>query len=149
MNFTFSYIIFEMRRLYFYSSSALSVLFFITIFLLSGQVQEVTLSQEEQGPQVEVTPELDLEVVPESSGDWHNVFPWSKHHDSLDPKRSTVCTGNMLSTDYYHCTGAAKTLSNIFLLSKGYLVEQKNLGDLLHCLLKGSTIVAMPCCFSD
>uniref|UniRef100_A0A3B4AUW8 C2H2-type domain-containing protein n=1 Tax=Periophthalmus magnuspinnatus TaxID=409849 RepID=A0A3B4AUW8_9GOBI len=25
-------------------------------------------------PQVEVGPELDLEVVPESSGDWHNVF---------------------------------------------------------------------------
>ncbi|XP_076006459.1 zinc finger protein 236 isoform X2 [Genypterus blacodes] len=40
-----------------------------------GQMQEVTLSQEEQGPQVEVTPELDLEVVPESAGDWHNVFP--------------------------------------------------------------------------
>ncbi|KAM4632763.1 zinc finger protein 236 [Polymixia lowei] len=40
-----------------------------------GQIQEVTLSQEEQGSQVEVTPELDLEVVPEAPGDWHNVFP--------------------------------------------------------------------------
>ncbi|TMS11071.1 hypothetical protein E3U43_020064 [Larimichthys crocea] len=39
-----------------------------------GQIQEVTLSQEEPANQVEVTPELDLEVVPESSGDWH-VFP--------------------------------------------------------------------------
>ncbi|KAF7669195.1 hypothetical protein LDENG_00228350 [Lucifuga dentata] len=40
-----------------------------------GQIQEVALSQEEPVSQVEVTPELDLEVVPESSGDWHNVFP--------------------------------------------------------------------------
>ncbi|XP_070691522.1 zinc finger protein 236-like [Pempheris klunzingeri] len=40
-----------------------------------GQIQEVSLSQEEPVPQVEVTPDLDLEVVPESSGDWHNVFP--------------------------------------------------------------------------
>ncbi|KAM7420296.1 hypothetical protein PAMA_014824 [Pampus argenteus] len=40
-----------------------------------GQIQEVALGQEEPAPQVEVTPELDLEVVPESSGDWHNVFP--------------------------------------------------------------------------
>ncbi|XP_053183269.1 zinc finger protein 236-like isoform X1 [Scomber japonicus] len=40
-----------------------------------GQMQEVSLSQEEAASQVDVTPELDLEVVPESSGDWHNVFP--------------------------------------------------------------------------
>ncbi|XP_056236976.1 zinc finger protein 236-like [Seriola aureovittata] len=40
-----------------------------------GQIQEVSLGQEETAPQVEVTPELDLEVVPESSGDWQNVFP--------------------------------------------------------------------------
>uniref|UniRef100_A0A3Q3IK56 Zinc finger protein 865 n=1 Tax=Monopterus albus TaxID=43700 RepID=A0A3Q3IK56_MONAL len=40
-----------------------------------GQIQEVALGQEETGTQVEVTPELDLEVVPESSGDWHSVFP--------------------------------------------------------------------------
>ncbi|XP_071758573.1 zinc finger protein 236 [Centroberyx gerrardi] len=40
-----------------------------------GQIQEVTLSQDEAGPQVEVTSELDLEVVHEASGDWHNVFP--------------------------------------------------------------------------
>ncbi|XP_028326294.1 zinc finger protein 236 [Gouania willdenowi] len=40
-----------------------------------GQIQDVSLGQEESAPQVEVTPELDLEVVPESSGDWHNVFP--------------------------------------------------------------------------
>ncbi|XP_037640983.1 zinc finger protein 236-like [Sebastes umbrosus] len=40
-----------------------------------GQLQDVSLSQEESAPQVEVTSELDLEVVPESSGDWHNVFP--------------------------------------------------------------------------
>ncbi|XP_028282065.1 zinc finger protein 236 isoform X2 [Parambassis ranga] len=39
-----------------------------------GQIQDVSLSQEETAPQVEVTPDLDLEVVPESSGDWHNVF---------------------------------------------------------------------------
>ncbi|KAM3872736.1 zinc finger protein 236 [Diretmus argenteus] len=40
-----------------------------------GQIQEVTLSQDDPGSQVEVTPDLDLEVVPESSGHWHNVFP--------------------------------------------------------------------------
>ncbi|XP_053289071.1 zinc finger protein 236 [Pleuronectes platessa] len=39
-----------------------------------GQIQEVSLSQDETAPQVEVTSELDLEVVPESSGDWQNVF---------------------------------------------------------------------------
>ncbi|KAF0045089.1 hypothetical protein F2P81_001618 [Scophthalmus maximus] len=39
-----------------------------------GQIQEVSLSQEEAAAQVEVSPELDLEVVPESSGDWQNVF---------------------------------------------------------------------------
>lgn len=48
---------------------------FSFLFLPPGQIQEVSLSQEEPAPQVEVTPELDLEVVPESSGDWHNVFP--------------------------------------------------------------------------
>ncbi|XP_049902815.1 zinc finger protein 236-like [Epinephelus moara] len=40
-----------------------------------GQIQDVSLSQDESVAQVEVTPELDLEVVPESSGDWHTVFP--------------------------------------------------------------------------
>ncbi|XP_041844446.1 zinc finger protein 236-like isoform X2 [Melanotaenia boesemani] len=40
-----------------------------------GQIHDVPLGQEEQVAQVEVTPELDLEVVPESAGDWHNVFP--------------------------------------------------------------------------
>lgn len=40
-------------------------------FLSPGQIQEVPLSQKEPSPQVEVTPELDLEVVPESSTDWH------------------------------------------------------------------------------
>lgn len=41
-----------------------------------GQTQDVSLSQDEAAQhQVEVTPELDLEVVPESSGDWHSVFP--------------------------------------------------------------------------
>lgn len=44
-----------------------------------GQIQEVSLSQEEPAPQVDVTPELDLEVVPESSGDWQNVFSWPQH----------------------------------------------------------------------
>ncbi|KAM9851734.1 zinc finger protein 236 [Aulostomus maculatus] len=36
-----------------------------------GQIQEVSLGQEEPSAEVEVTPELDLEGVPESSGDWH------------------------------------------------------------------------------
>ncbi|XP_013880065.1 zinc finger protein 236 [Austrofundulus limnaeus] len=40
-----------------------------------GQIQDVPLGQEEAASQVEDTPELDLEVVPESTGDWHNVFP--------------------------------------------------------------------------
>ncbi|XP_026149081.1 zinc finger protein 236 isoform X2 [Mastacembelus armatus] len=40
-----------------------------------GQMQEVSLGQEESASQVEVTPELDLEVVPESTGDWPSVFP--------------------------------------------------------------------------
>ncbi|KAK5862695.1 hypothetical protein PBY51_018064 [Eleginops maclovinus] len=40
-----------------------------------GQMQEVAVGEEESASQVEVTPDLDLEVVPESSGDWHNVFP--------------------------------------------------------------------------
>ncbi|KAM9310495.1 zinc finger protein 236 isoform 2-T2 [Pholidichthys leucotaenia] len=39
-----------------------------------GQVQDVALSQDEPAPQVEVTPELDLEVVPESAGDWQHVL---------------------------------------------------------------------------
>nr|XP_061789717.1 zinc finger protein 236-like [Nerophis lumbriciformis] len=39
-----------------------------------GQIQDVTLRQEEPATQVTATPELDLGVVPESSGDWH-VFP--------------------------------------------------------------------------
>lgn len=45
------------------------------LFSPSGQIQEVSLGQDQPPPQVEVTPDLDLEVVPESSGDWHNVFP--------------------------------------------------------------------------
>lgn len=44
-------------------------LIMFSLFLHPGQIQEETASH------VEVTPELDLEVVPESSGDWHNVFP--------------------------------------------------------------------------
>lgn len=53
--------------------------FFSFVLCLSpGQIQEVSLSQEETAPQVEVTPDLDLEVVPESSGDWPNVFSWSQ-----------------------------------------------------------------------
>ncbi|XP_072316378.1 zinc finger protein 236-like isoform X1 [Eucyclogobius newberryi] len=40
-----------------------------------GQIQDVSLGQDDTvSSQVEVGPELDLEVVPESSGDWHNVF---------------------------------------------------------------------------
>ncbi|XP_063343312.1 zinc finger protein 236-like [Pelmatolapia mariae] len=39
-----------------------------------GQIQDVPLGQEEAAPRVEVTPELDLEVVPEATGDWPNVF---------------------------------------------------------------------------
>ncbi|KAM3614930.1 uncharacterized protein V6R79_020939 [Siganus canaliculatus] len=38
-----------------------------------GQIQAVILGQEEAAS-VEVTPDLDLEVVPESSGDWPSVF---------------------------------------------------------------------------
>lgn len=53
----------------------LLILHFFPLFLPPGQIQEVSLSQDEPAPQVEVTPELDLEVVPESSGHWHNVFP--------------------------------------------------------------------------
>ncbi|XP_010770938.1 zinc finger protein 236-like, partial [Notothenia coriiceps] len=40
-----------------------------------GQIHDVTLGEEESVSQVEVTPDLDLEVVPESSEDWHHVFP--------------------------------------------------------------------------
>lgn len=46
-----------------------------SFFVPPGQIQDVSLSQEDSAHQVEVTPELDLEVVPESSADWHNVFP--------------------------------------------------------------------------
>lgn len=62
---------------YLIAQSLQSSLFFLFFFLFlhPGQIQEVSLGQEEAAPQVEVTPELDLEVVPESSGDWHNVFP--------------------------------------------------------------------------
>lgn len=52
--------------------------FFSFVLCLSpGQIQEVSLSQEETAPQVEVTADLDLEVVPESSGDFplSHVFP--------------------------------------------------------------------------
>lgn len=51
------------------------LILYFPFFLPLGQIQEVSLGQEEAAPQVEVTSELDLEVVPESSGDWHNVFP--------------------------------------------------------------------------
>ncbi|XP_038145267.1 zinc finger protein 236-like isoform X3 [Cyprinodon tularosa] len=44
-------------------------------YALTGQIQDVSLGQEEPAPRVEVTPELDLEVVPESAGDWHNCSP--------------------------------------------------------------------------
>lgn len=57
------------------SCHALPPSFLPPLFLLLGQLQEVSLSEGGAAPQVEVTPELDLEVVPESSGDWHNVFP--------------------------------------------------------------------------
>lgn len=40
-----------------------------------GQLQEVSLSEGVPEVQVEVAPELDLEVVPEPTGDWHSVFP--------------------------------------------------------------------------
>ncbi|XP_061572310.1 zinc finger protein 236-like [Cololabis saira] len=40
-----------------------------------GQIQDMSLGPDEPGAQVEVTPDLDLEVVPESAGDWHSVFP--------------------------------------------------------------------------
>ena len=39
-----------------------------------GQIHDVSLSQEESAAEIEVTPDLDLEVVPES-GEWHTVFP--------------------------------------------------------------------------
>ena len=45
------------------------------VFPLPGQVQDVSLCQEEPGAPAEVTADLNLEVVPESSGDWQNVFP--------------------------------------------------------------------------
>nr|XP_040021934.1 zinc finger protein 236-like isoform X2 [Gasterosteus aculeatus aculeatus] len=38
-----------------------------------GQIQDPSLRQDESVHQE--TPELDLEAVPEPSGDWHNVFP--------------------------------------------------------------------------
>lgn len=41
----------------------------------TGQLQEVSLSEGVPEVQVEVAPELDLEVVPEPTGDWHSVFP--------------------------------------------------------------------------
>ncbi|XP_054898100.1 zinc finger protein 236-like isoform X2 [Poeciliopsis prolifica] len=44
-------------------------------YATAGQLQDVSLGQDEPAPPVEVSPELDLEVVPEPSGDWHNVFP--------------------------------------------------------------------------
>ncbi|KAM6967611.1 zinc finger protein 236 [Aplochiton taeniatus] len=40
-----------------------------------GQAEDMELGQRQAGNQVEVPQELDLEVVPESTGDWHNVFP--------------------------------------------------------------------------
>ncbi|RVE62310.1 hypothetical protein OJAV_G00155830 [Oryzias javanicus] len=39
-----------------------------------GQIQDLPLDQDEAAPQVGVTSDLDLEVVPESTGDWQNVF---------------------------------------------------------------------------
>lgn len=42
----------------------------------TGQLQDVSLGVDEPAPRVEVSPELDLEVVPEPTGDWHTVFPW-------------------------------------------------------------------------
>lgn len=40
-----------------------------------GQTEDIELGQRQSGDQVEVPQELDLEVVPETAGDWHNVFP--------------------------------------------------------------------------
>lgn len=62
----------------FYSNCHANVLLFPFFFYFSAptsQLQDVSLGQEETTPQVEVSPELDLEVVPESTGDWQNVFP--------------------------------------------------------------------------
>ncbi|XP_024119272.1 zinc finger protein 236 [Oryzias melastigma] len=39
-----------------------------------GQIQDLPLDQDDSAPQVGVTSDLDLEVVPESTGDWQNVF---------------------------------------------------------------------------
>ncbi|XP_034031282.1 zinc finger protein 236-like [Thalassophryne amazonica] len=40
-----------------------------------GQIQVISVGPEEPRPQSEATPDLDLEVVPGSSGVWQNVFP--------------------------------------------------------------------------
>lgn len=82
-----------------------------------GQIQDVSLSQEDPAPQVEVTPELDLEVVPESSGDWHNVFPWPQTRKALH---------SVLSSDWVLQLNS-KALTNMFLLSKQVIWLEKRL----------------------
>lgn len=81
-----------------------------------GQIHDVSLSQEESAAEIEVTPDLDLEVVPESSGEWHTVFPWPQSTAESD---STVqCTEHWLSFT---------TTTNIFLLPKRFIWLEKDL----------------------
>lgn len=124
-----------------YLSQHLLILHF---FLPSGQIQEVTLSQEEPANQVEVTPELDLEVVPESSGDWH-VFPWPQ----TTKPQSQKALYSVLSTDWVLELNS-KALPNIFLSLKRVIWLEKGLDiiDLLHCISRAFTLVAVPCCLS-
>lgn len=92
-------------------------LLILHFFLPSGQIQEVTLSQEEPANQVEVTPELDLEVVPESSGDWH-VFPWPQ----TTKPQSQKALYSVLSTDWVLELSFAKHFP---LTQKSYLVRKR------------------------
>lgn len=85
----------------------------------------MSLSQEEPAPEVEVTPELDLEVVPESSGDWHNVFPWPQTTRVPESKSTVQCTEHWLSF-----TNKQRSFAKHFPPLKGVIWLEK---DWRHC----------------
>lgn len=98
---------------------ALPPSFLPPLFLPLGQLQEVSLSEGGAAPQVEVTSELDLEVVPESSGDWHNVFPWAQ--TTQDPHQKVVLS---FTAELYQASSSSFSSQ-----------KTEECGDLLHLCL--------------
>ena len=116
---------------------------FSFLFLLAGQIQEVSLGQDEAVAQVEVTPELDLEVVPESSGDWHNVFHWpTAHHTSQTALYGALSTDQVLQLN-------RKALPNISSSPEGLFGWRHDRVGPRYSMSRAFTLIAVPCCLSE